>query len=458
LDVLLLNPSWFSKEGNIWRKISGLMPPIGLAYIASYLESKGVKVKIIDVHAEEEGLEELLDKCGMNPGHIGITAVTMTFKSALEAAAMCRKKFPAAKITMGGVHPTILPEQALSSPAVDYVIRGEGERSYYELVSGTAPEKVKGISFRKGNGFVHTEEGPVAEKLDDLPMPAYHLLPVKKYRPTTGSYKRLPAISIMATRGCPGKCTYCLGSYLGGRVRMHSARYIVDVIKKLQADYGIKEINFYDDTFTAFKMKVREFCRMLIDEKVDLTWVCFARVDFIDMETLQLMKQAGCHQIMYGIESGNEEILKNIKKMTPLEKAKEAVDMTKKAGIECRAAFMLGNPGETEATMKQTMDFAKHLDPDIALYNIATPYPGTEMYSWAKEKGILLTEDWEKYDLSTAVMNLPTVAPAVIEEYYRKAHKDFYGRPLYLLKRMMRIRTWNDFTTAIKAALAVFNK
>lgn len=458
MEVLLLNPSWLSKDGNIWKKISGLMPPLGLAYVASYLEKHGIKVKIIDVHAEEEGLEALLSSAGINPQFIGITATTMTFNSALLAAAACRKKFPSAKITLGGVHPTILPEDALKSEAVDYVIRGEGEKYFYELVSGTDLGKVKGLSYKKDGTYIHNPEGPVVENMDELPPPSYHLLPVEKYRPTTGSYKRLPAISVMTTRGCPGKCTYCLGSYLGGRVRMHSIKYIIDVIKTLQKDYGIKEINFYDDTFTAFKMKVREFCRALIAEKIDLTWVCFARIDFIDEETLKLMNQAGCHQVMYGIESGNEQILKNINKMTRLDKAKEVIDMTKKAGIECRAAFMFGNPGETEATMKQTMDFAKYLDPDIALYNIATPYPGTEMYRWAKEQGILITEDWEKYDLSTAVMNLPTVKPEIIEAYYRKAHKDFYGRPKFLLKRLLKIRSFGDLITAAKGALAVFNK
>lgn len=458
MEVLLINPSWLSKEGNIWKKISGLMPPLGLAYIASYLEKNGVNVRIIDAHAEDGTLEELLFAAGMSPQFIGITATTMTFKSALSAAAMCRKKFPDAKITLGGVHPTILPEEALREDCVDYVIRGEGEKSFYGLVSGEVPEAIAGLSYKKGGKFFHNPEGPVVENLDDLPPPAYHLLPVAKYKPTVGSYRRLPAISVMATRGCPGKCTFCLGSYLGGKVRMHSVKYLIDVIKNLQEKYGIREINFYDDTFTTYRAKVREFCRAIIDGKMDLTWVCFARTDFIDAETLKLMKQAGCHQVMYGIESGNEEILKGINKMTRLDKVKEVIDMTKKAGIECRAAFMLGNPGETEETMKQTLEFAKYLDPDIALYNITTPYPGTAMYKWAKQNGYLLTEDWEKYDLSTAVMNLPTVAPETVEQYYRKAHRDFYGRPKFILKRLLKIRSIGDLIKSAKGAMAVFNK
>jgi radical SAM superfamily enzyme YgiQ (UPF0313 family) len=359
---------------------------------------------------------------------------------------------------MGGVHPTIMPEEVLKNQVFDYAIRGEGEKSFLALIQGEDKRKIGGLSFKDGNNFVHNPEGEHIKDLDTLPFPAYHLLPVEKYRPALGSYKKLPAISFISTRGCPGKCTFCLGSYMGGRVRMHSIKYIIDEIKMLQKNYGIREIHFYDDTFTTYRKKIQEFCTSLIQEKMNLSWVCFARVDFVDEKTLKLMKQAGCHQIMFGIESGNGEILKNINKMTSLDKASEAVKLTKKAGIECRAAFMLGNPGETEETIKQTMDFAKYLDPDIALYNIATPYPGTEMFKWADKNGYLITKDWSKYDLSSPVMNLPTISSEKIIEFYQKAHKDFYNRPKYLLKRLLKIRTINDVNMAFRGAMAVFRK
>jgi anaerobic magnesium-protoporphyrin IX monomethyl ester cyclase len=456
MDVLLINPGWMTKEGNIWKKISGSMPPLGLAYIASYLEKNGISVRIIDEQAEREPLSILLGAVTGVPRFVGITATTMTASSAVSAAALCRAKFPDARIVLGGVHPTIMPEDMLKNDTVDYVVRGEGERPFLMLAQGVEAGKIPGLSYKKDGKYVNNPEGELIKDLDELPFPAYNLLPVKKYVPTLGSYKRLPAISFVATRGCPGKCTFCLGSYLGGRVRMHSIRYIIDEIKMLQRDFGIREIEFYDDTFTAFKPKVREFCNTIIQEKMDITWVCFARVDFVDEEILRLMKQAGCHQIMYGIESGNEQILKNIKKMTSLDKAREVVALTKKAGIECRAAFMLGNMGETEETMRQTMDFAKSLDPDIALFNIATPYPGTEMYKWADESGYLKTKDWAKYDLSTAVVELPTVSSQKIEEYYHRAHKEFYGRPGYLFKRLLKIRSITDLIVSMKAAFAIF--
>jgi radical SAM superfamily enzyme YgiQ (UPF0313 family) len=458
MEVLLLNPGWMSREGNIWKKISGSMPPLGLAYIASYLEKNSIKVSIIDIQAEKLPDTALIGAAPGNPGFIGITATTMTVKSALETASLCRAKFPGAKIVFGGVHPTIMPEDVLKSGDVDYAIRGEGERPFLELINGMDPRSIEGLSYKKDGGFIHNPVGPVISDLDSLPFPAYHLLPVKNYIPALGSYKRLPAISLITTRGCPGKCTFCLGSYLGGKVRMHSTKYIIGEIKMLIRDYGIREISFYDDTFTAYKNKVREFCRVIIGEKIDITWSCFARVDFVDEETLRLMKKSGCHQIMYGIESGCEDILENIKKKTSLSKAVEIVALTKKIGIECRAAFMLGNPGETRQTMETTLAFAKKLDPDIALFNITTPYPGTEMYEWADKNGYLKTKDWSRYDLSNAVMELPTVASSVVEEFYKKAHHDFYGRPSYLIHRLFMIRSFNDLFVAIKAFFAIFLK
>jgi radical SAM superfamily enzyme YgiQ (UPF0313 family) len=160
---------------------------------------------------------------------------------------------------------------------------------------------------------------------------------------------------------------------------------------------------------------------------------------------------------MYGIESGSAEILKNIDKHIDREKAVNVVKITKRSGIECRATFMLGNPGETEATIMETINFAIELDPDIALFNVSTPFPGTRMFKWAKENGYLKSEDWSKYDLSTMLMELPTISSEKIAEYYKKVFRMFYYRPSYLLKRLLKIRSFNDIKIAFKAVLAVFN-
>lgn len=457
MEILLINPFQTARKGNIWTRIQGAMPPLGLAYISSFLESKGLDSRILDMNVEQGDAAAQVARIGGSPDIIGITSMTSAVMNGLAIAAECRKKFPKAKIIFGGVHPTVLPEDVLSHEFVNFVFRGEGEESFYRFLRGDNIKTIPGLSYKENGKFIHNADVEFIKDLDSLPMPAYNKLTITKYTPTLGSYKRLPAISMMATRGCPGKCTYCFGSFLGGRVRMHSAKYLINEIKMLQRDFGIKEILFYDDTFTAFRNNVKEFCNGIINEKMDVSWVCFSRVDTIDKETLALMKKAGCHQIMYGIESGSEEILKNINKKITLDKAIEAVKMTKSAGIECRTTFMLGNPGETEGTIMKTIKFALKLDPDIALFNITTPFPGTEMFAWAKKNGYLKSEDWSKYDFSNMLMELPTITPKKIEEYYKKVFRMFYFRPAFLFKRVLKLKSWNDIKMAFKAILAVFS-
>ncbi|HPD18643.1 MAG TPA: cobalamin-dependent protein [Candidatus Goldiibacteriota bacterium] len=244
MKTLLINPYQTSREGNIWTKIEGAMPPLGLAYLASFLETKGIDAQIIDMNVEQGDAEKQVERITGSPDIIGITSMTSTIMNAYEIAKALRKKFPEAKIIFGGVHPTVLPEDVLSKDFVDYVIRGEGELSFYKFITGDDVKTIPGLSYRENNGYVHNPMGPLIDNLDTLPFPAYHKLPVKKYVPTLGSYKRLPAISMIATRGCPGKCTFCFGSFLGEKIRMHSPGYLIEEIKKLQKDYGIKEILF----------------------------------------------------------------------------------------------------------------------------------------------------------------------------------------------------------------------
>jgi radical SAM superfamily enzyme YgiQ (UPF0313 family) len=443
--VILINPPWFKKKGNIWEKISSCMPPLGLAYIASFLEKHNVEVKIIDAQAERITLTDIIQRMrSYNPLFIGITATTSIIDSGLEIARLCKETFPKSKIIMGGVHPTVMTEEVLNNQSVDFIVRGEGELTFLDLVKGKDLKSIRGISYKSEGKIYHNDNRPVIENLDSLPFPAYHLLPMHKYYPALGGYKRLPAISMITTRGCPGKCTFCYGDMLGGHIRHRSAENMIEEIKFLKANYGIKEICFYDDTFTVFKNNVKQFCCLLIKEKVNISWSCFSRVDFIDEEILREMEEAGCHQIMYGIESADEGILKNINKRVSLEQANKATALTKKAKIDVRLTFMLGSPGETEETMQRTIRYAIKSDPDLIVFNITTPYPGTEMFKWAKEKGYLRTFDWTKYDLATVVMELPTVDSRTIEKYYKNAHKKFYLRPVYIAKRIARVKSLID--------------
>lgn len=450
--ILLINPAHIIKGKNMWKNIDRAIHPIGLAYLASVLLKDGHNVKIIDLGIETMGIKGLKDHIAkFNPDIIGITATTALVKSAVFIIKEAKKAAPKSKIVMGGVHPSLLPEEVLKNKDVDYVLRGEGERAFPEFAKGTNPEKIKGFYFRKGKKIVDNGIADPIYNLDALPFPAYKLLKMEKYRPSLGNYRRLPAVAIITSRGCPGKCTFCNTEVFGKRTRFRSAENIIAEIEMLIRDYKIKEISFYDDTFTANRPNVQRFCKLIIEKGIDLTWSCMSRVDCVDFKTLKLMKKAGCHQIGYGIESADAGILKNINKMVSLEQAEKAIAMTKKVGIDARAMFMFGNPGETIETMKKTLRYSIKIDPDLVVYNITTPFPGTAMFNWAKENNYLNTYDWDDYDLARVVMELPSVSPKEIVRFYRKAYKKFYLRPRYLIKRIMKIRSFNDlkmnFTT-----------
>ena len=335
------------------------------------------------------------------------------------------------------------------------MVTGEGEHSFLELLFGKNPETIQGLGFKKNGKIIVNPTRETISDIDVFPFLPYDLLLMDKYYPALGSYQRTPSFGMITSRGCPGRCTYCKGSLLGERIRFKSAEKIFKEIVFLQDNYGIRDITFYDDTFTSNKQRVRDFCNLILKNKLDLTWCCFSRVDTVDFDLLKEMKKAGCYQVLYGVESADPQILANIKKRITLEKVEETVANTKKAGIEVRLSFMFGNPGETEETIKKTIQYAISLDPDLVSFNITTPYPGTEMFKWAKENNYLIHEDWSKYNFAKPVMNLPTITSEKVLEYYKKAHRQFYFRPTYILKRLMKIRSVEDFKRNFKPLLGL---
>jgi radical SAM superfamily enzyme YgiQ (UPF0313 family) len=457
VKVALINPPWVVRRGrNVWRNIASIMPPLGLAWLAATLEREGHRVKILDAHAERL----LVDQVGgwlreQGPFDlVGITATTALIHNALDLARLVKSELPRARVVLGGVHPTVLPEEVLKEKAVEVVVRGEGEITLAALAAEKPLDDIKGLSFRRQGRVVHTPDQELIRDLDSLPLPAYHLLPMNKYRPAAGAAQRTPATSVLATRGCPGKCTFCYRIF-GPRLRVRSGDHVAREVRHLQERYGIKEVCFYDDTFTAVKREVQAFCRALDDLKLDLTWSCFSRIDAFDEETFRMMKHTGCHQVMYGVETYHPRILENIKKRTDPERVREVIEATQRIGLTVRAAFMLGNPGETAETLDQNVRFAIALEPDLALFNITTPYPGTEMFEWAQKNNYLKTTNWEEYDLSVPVMELPTVSSRQVMACYRSAHRRFYLRPGYIWKHFKKLKNREEFISSIRAVRSV---
>lgn len=457
MDILLINPPWLTKNGNIWHGVKSTSPPLGLLYVAAYAEERGRGVHVMDVNAEQlsfEDIETFIEE--HQPQWIGFTAVTAQIINTHRIAGIAKKVSPESQIVVGGVHAGAMPDSVLSDVNVDYVIRAEGERPFFALVDGQPLDSIGGLSYRGDNLLQPIEHNQLDEPITDLdllPTPAYHLIRFDNYKPAVGAYRRLPSVNMTMTRGCPGKCTFCNSAETALRTR--TADHIVDEIELLQARYGVREINFYDDTFTIYKQQVAHMCDLIVQRGIDITWSCFARSDCVSESLLKKMKAAGCHQILFGIESADEKILEAIRKPIDIELTRKAVRMCQDVGIDVRAAFMFGNPGETIASIRKTIDFAIDLDPDIALFNITTPYPGTQMFNWAKKNGYLRTLDWSDYDLANAVMDLPTISAEDINGMYKTAYREFYFRPRYLLRRFGRLRSFEDIKMNVRALKSI---
>lgn len=457
--VLLINPPWvIGSDKNLWKRIASSWPSLGLLYIAAVLEKDGNLVKYLDLGVQHYSIPEtkkILSSYKLID-YVLITATTPLINNALSIASLTKKIFKKSKVVFGGVHPSVMPKEVLSNSQVDFVVIDEGENTAKELIRGVAEEKILGLGYKKKGKIFINPDRPLISDLNQIPAPAYHLIKMKDYYPAVGSYKRLPAMSIFATRGCPGRCTFCYRTFRG-RVRKRSAENILAEIKLLKDNYGIREISFYDDTFTLFKDEITKFCHKMIEEKMEMTWSCFTRVDYIDSHLLKIMKKAGCHLILFGVESANQIVLENIHKNISLTQTKNVVKMAKRIGIETRVSFMIGNKGETEESIRETIDFAIDLDPDEVQFNITTPYPGTELYNWAKKKGYIRTNNWNQYSISNVVMELPDLPKEKLQYYYELAHRKFYFRPKIIFRRLFKIRTRVQFIQEIKGFFALMN-
>src|SRR3989344_4393862 len=285
MDVLFINPPWYKKSGNIWKNISSCMPPFGLALLASLARENNYSVSILDCNALQLGLDKIKDNLPEScPRFVGLTATTVLSENALTIAQIVKEKYPETKVIMGGVHATLMPREVLQNPAIDYIVLGEGEYSFLDLISGLDPRLIRGIGFKENGQAVLNPAREIIHDLNSFPMLAYDLLPMNKYYAASGSYKRRPSFGIITSRGCPGRCTFCKGNILGSVIRFRTADKIFQEISYLQKNYGIRDITFYDDTFTTNKKNVSDFCELILKNKIDLTWSCFSRVDTVNYE------------------------------------------------------------------------------------------------------------------------------------------------------------------------------
>ncbi len=394
--------------------------PLGLSYIAAVLEKNGVEVKVLDLLVSQYS-EEKVRRCmaEYRPEVVGITAVTMNYPTSSRILKLCKESDENVVTVMGGPHVTFCAEQTLrEAPWIDIVVRGQGEYTMLDIVSGKKPAEIEGLVFREGDGITATADRPWIENVDEFPVPARHLFPLAKYRAFNAGG------CVITGRGCPFNCIFCVGHRMTGRrVRLRNAKLVVDEMQMVQ-EMGFKEIQIGDDLLTFNHGHVYAICDEIVSRGLKIRWNAFSRVDTVTRELVKKMKQAGCDALVFGVESGNQEILDRVKKKITLKKVKEAVALTKETGMRAVTSFILGLPGETKKTMRQSYDLAKRLDAPYSLHVLA-PFPGTEVREKADEYGMtILTDDWSKYDANRVVATTPGAGAKDMEQVLHQYYND----------------------------------
>jgi len=320
-------------------------------------------------------------------------------------------------------------------------------------------KNIDGLMFKVNEEIIKTKKRELISELDSLPMPARHLLKMKRYIPLPIEYKRLPAVHMMVSRGCPFNCTYCSthGAF-GYKVRFKSPENVIKDIKHVIEKYGARQISFWDDVLTINKPWLMKLCNLMLEEKLNIVWNCYAHANTADDELLKKMKEAGCFCIWYGIEAGDDMLLKVINKSTTIERIRKAVKLTKKNGIEVRGLFMIGLPKETPELAQKTIDFAKELDLDYAQFSITTPHIGTTLYDMALQYGTL-EKNYDKYTQHEAVfVPFGYKNKEQVEAMTKSAYQQFYRRPSYILKQFVKIRNSEDIRRYYKGVMALLKQ
>lgn len=449
MKVILINTSF--------KDIFGYerMFPIGLGYIAAVLLQNGYEVKLLEPQLDNISDNELKNFLSEeNPDIVGITAVTPTFPEAVRIAKII-KEGTAAKTALGGVHASCLPEQIiLRYPEFDFVVAGEGEYAMLELCNELKKDRpnfygISGLYFRKNAAPVKNKPRDYITDLDAIPMPARDLVNLNKYRLPLHIDKGKRSASMITSRGCPAKCTFCSSKVTMGNIfRPHSSDYVIREIESLISRYNVRHIQFVDDTFTVSQQRAKEICEEIIRRNIKFDWHCFARIETVSEDLLFLMKEAGCTSILFGIESGDEAVLKTIKKGISLEKAKEVHDTCRKIGIKVLSSFIIGHPTETFPTANKTINFALYLKPTFALFYRLVPYPGSEVYEkYSSENRLKRNLGWDSFAPKgeETVFNHENLSDRELDLLIVKAYRKFYLNLSNLLRITGSLRRFGQF-------------
>jgi len=453
LKVFLINPAFDFKKFGRFSRFMQPMPCLGLASIAAVLEKNGIEVEIIDAFAlrlEKSKVLSLIKE--KNPDIVGISCMTPSAPIVFSLAKDIKEYNENIKIVLGNVHATIFAEEIISNEAVDVIVHGEGEYTMLELVQALSQNKnlsqVKGISFKEQRKTITTDSRALIDDLDSLPYPAWHLLPFKKYGFLPFMDVKKPGLSISGSRGCPYNCVFCSLPNIKGEYRKRDYKNIADEFEYLIDRFSIKQIGFVDPIFPYDREDALKFCREIIRRGLNkrVVWICETRIDRVDKELLKEMRRAGCRRILFGLESGVEELLNNVKKIYSLETIRKNISYAKKEGMQTAGLFMIGLPGETLEMTRKTINFAKEIDLDFAKFAITVPFPGSVLYRDLIKIGKFKRRDWENFitfnpNPENLVCLSENITPEELIDMQCRAHREFYLRPKVILNHLFKVRT-----------------
>lgn len=461
MKVVLIRPTSGEKPGTtlpeVLNRARGILPPLGLAYIAAILEETGHVVSIIDAEAlglDEETLKKAIYK--ERPEITGIYCTTLTFRGALKTAELVKEY--GSIVVLGGPHLSAYPRECVQYDCIDFGIEGDGEYSFLELVDCLEkhmnPYHICGLVYKKQEKtFINPSH--IIEDIDALPFPAYHLLPMKKYYSLTSDY---PLATMITTRGCPYDCGFCFKTPSRKRYRKRNPKKVADEMEYLIKEYRVREIMFYDDTIALDRNHILHLCEEILHRGIRIKWESPIRVDNIDDGLISIMKRAGCRRLRFGVESGDPDILRLMNKKIQLNKVKEAFEITKKAGIETFAYFMIGYYKETLESVAKTVRFAFNLNPDYIMITKPIPYPNTDLFIQAVEEKLIEENYWELFTKGEKVKPIPSFiqdSDLLIARAYRK----FYLRPFFIYNKIKMITSWPRFCNyliGLKLILSIY--
>ncbi|MEW6607494.1 MAG: radical SAM protein [bacterium] len=438
-----------------------IRPPDWLAYATAVLEEAREAVELYDFPAmnwDKTKLGQLIkDK---QPQFVILDSTTPSIYSDIECARIAKQESQA-KVIMVGTHATALPEQTLQEAkgSIDVIALGEYDYTVRDIVKNWNNLKsIPGICYLDKGDFKTTPPRPLISDLDELPFPAWHHLNIMKYFDAGRLY---PYIDIIAGRGCPYQCTFCLWPQLmyGHKYRLRSAKNVVDEIEhclKLFPQLKQGEFFFEDDTFTVNKERAFAICEEIKKRGLKITWSVNARPDIYDLELFKTMKNSGCRELLVGFESGDQEILNRMKKGLRVEDSVQFMRVAKESRLEIHGCFVFGMPGETKESMEKTLNFALKLGLTTIQFAGAVPFPGTEYYNFCQSQGLLkakLWTDWLSEGEQSTVVDYPGLTSKEINDYVDKGLKSFYFRPGYMWKFLLNTRDFHDLYRKIKGAM-----